>query len=233
MAGACMEAGCGATVLARGWCSKHYQRWWKTTRIAPRRVVARNTANWAFTICQCGCGQRTGGYVSRYKSGHGQRSSLENRFWAKVSKTDDCWIWTGCLTVTGYGQIGLGGRLDGTDFAHRVAWRLANETEIPDGLLVCHHCDNPSCVRPSHLFLGTARDNSRDMVSKGRNKVYRGINHPSGKLNDDDVREIRRRVISGDSKTSIALEFAITPGYVYQLAQRKARAYVLDKPLEA
>jgi hypothetical protein len=71
------------------------------------------------------------------------------------------------------------------------------------------------------------------MVSKGRHKVYRGIEHPFGKLHDDDVREIRQRAISGDLHSSIASEFGITPEYVYQLAQRKARAYVPDsKSLE-
>jgi len=93
--------------------------------------------------------------------------SIEERFWAKVEKTDDCWLWTGATFGDGYGNCS---RLR----AHRVSWELANGP-VPGGLCVLHHCDRPLCVRPRHLFLGTRKDNSDDKIAKGRH--YWG--HPS------------------------------------------------------
>lgn len=91
-----------------------------------------------------------------------------DRFWSKVDRTGTgCWLWLASLTGAGYGQFWLNGRREG---AHRVAWELTYGP-IPDGLLVCHDCpdgDNPRCVNPAHLFLGTTKDNADDMVAKGR-----------------------------------------------------------------
>lgn len=82
------------------------------------------------------------------------------RMWSKVTKGDGCWVFGGWLDKKGYGWISH-------KAAHRVAWEAANGP-IPNGIFVCHRCDNPSCVRPDHLFLGTQRDNMRDASSKGR-----------------------------------------------------------------
>ena len=95
----------------------------------------------------------------------------EIRFWEKVNKTDTCWLWTAQRTTGGYGVFRIRNPRAQTT-AHRVAWEMAHGP-IPDGLNVCHHCDTPSCVRPDHLFLGTQRENLRDMTVKGRR--YRRI----------------------------------------------------------
>lgn len=110
------------------------------------------------------------------------RKTLEDvicRFWSKVTKTDWCWNWTGSKIGLGYGILGVN---CGKMVAHRFSWILHNG-KIPSRLLVLHHCDNPSCVNPSHLFLGTHKDNMRDMVKKGRQ-----VKHP--KLTEDQVRYI-------------------------------------------
>ncbi len=108
-------------------------------------------------------------------------STLVERFWPKVQKSDGCWTWLAAKDHLGYGKIGAGTRKEGELLAHRASW-IINNGAIPDGLVVCHRCDNPSCVRPDHLFLGTMKDNTMDMVRKGRcNNARPHITHcPKG-----------------------------------------------------
>jgi hypothetical protein len=86
------------------------------------------------------------------------------RFWANVEKTDNCWIWTGYKNSAGYGNLSLN---YGEKKAHRYAWAVTYG-QIPAGMFVLHRCDNPSCVRPDHLFLGDQKANVQDMMTKGR-----------------------------------------------------------------
>jgi hypothetical protein len=92
---------------------------------------------------------------------------INERFWSKVRKGDGCWEWVGSQDRQGYGEfvVSMGPRVRSR--AHRVAWELTNGP-IPDGLNACHRCDNPVCVRPDHIFIGTQRDNVRDAMAKGR-----------------------------------------------------------------
>ena len=119
---------------------------------------------------------RTRAYCSRSCQGK-YKGPLEKRFWAKVNKTDTCWLWTGSLAGGGYGQI-----VDDDqkrDMVHRVSWRL-HFGPIPDGLHACHKCDVRNCVNPEHLFLGTRKDNSQDMLAKGRHFSQTKTHCPNG-----------------------------------------------------
>ena len=93
------------------------------------------------------------------------RTRIEKRFWAKVAKPgpDECWLWLGFRSTTGYGQIGLGGKGSRKILAHRYSYELRHGP-IPNGLIVRHSCHNSSCVNPAHLLTGTAKDNTQDML---------------------------------------------------------------------
>ena len=96
-------------------------------------------------------------------------ASVSERFWAKVDKTGECWLWTGA-NVGGYGHINIGGRMVRS---HRLSYEWANGP-IPKGLVVCHRCDTPACVNPAHLFAGSQRDNHKDCYVKGRRTLPNG-----------------------------------------------------------
>ena len=120
------------------------------------------------------CGRRFNTWPSTIRLGGGKycsrfcvRSPVESRFWQYVHKSNGCWTWIGWKQQQGYGLIASGRN---ALLAHRASWMIHFGT-IPHGLLVCHRCDNPPCVRPDHLFLGTYKDNSMDSQRKGRSVV--------------------------------------------------------------
>lgn len=169
-------------------------------------------------VCACGCGQKPARWDAKYMRGHRPPETTEQRarrFWSKVAMTQHgCWLWQATTMIDGYGQFGVDGRVE---LAHRVAYELL-AGPIPDGLYVCHRCDTPSCVRPSHLFLGTPQDNVDDMHAKGRATKAAGERSGNARLTDDQVVEIRTRRADGETTYALAAEFGITPQYVGQLA---------------
>ena len=145
----------------------------------------------------------------------GQADELADRFWSYVVKPkmpDACWQWTAGLFVNGYGQFRAGTK---KVKAHRYAWELTYG-QIPEGLCVCHHCDNRRCVRPSHLFLGTQRDNAQDREHKGRGargpnprKGLPGEGNPAAKLTLLEVCVIRRLGQNGETYHHLSEMFGV------------------------
>lgn len=101
----------------------------------------------------------------------------EEIFWDNVDKSGECWVWKGYINESGYGLARLN---KNQTRAHRVSWEI-HHGKIPEGIFVCHKCDNPPCVNPSHLFLGTNQDNIQDKVNKGRS------GRPNAKLKPSDI----------------------------------------------
>ncbi len=143
------------------------------------------------------------------------------RFHSKsYAQLNGCWQWKGALDACGYGRFQAGGK---QDRAHRYAWVFVNGP-IPNGLCVCHHCDNPACVNPAHLFLGTHYDNMRDMAVKGRGTAqrYLGEGHPLARLTNGKVRLIRTMYASGQYvQRELAPIFGISDTHVADIVNRK------------
>jgi hypothetical protein len=139
---------------------------------------------------------------------------IVERLWAHVARGSeaDCWVWRSVhgKPVRRYGCLGRPGRRGAVLYAHRISFEL-HHGPIPDGLYVCHRCDNPPCVNPAHLFLGTARDNVVDMAQKGRGRGFRWRPGTSARtvLTEDLVRDIRARRAAGETNKAIAAEFGI------------------------
>ena len=129
-----------------------------------------------------------------------------------INQRSGCWEWNG-YKRSGYGRMTVGSRKDGTrrtESAHRVSYELAKGT-IPDGYEVCHKCDNPSCINPDHLFLGTRAENMADRNRKGRNITFIGEEQPLSKLTRKAVKDARwERAYKGTPFQTLADRYGVS-----------------------
>ncbi len=148
---------------------------------------------------------------------------VAERFWEKVDKSGDCWLWTASRQEAGYGRfvVTKGSSPVG---AHRLSYEL-EVGPIPDGLQVLHRCDNPACVRPSHLFVGTQADNIEDMHAKGRWRYkprdQSGERNPNAILSDAQVAAMLNEIAIGGRPVSVARKYGIEYRTLWAIRRRK------------
>jgi hypothetical protein len=186
-------------------------------------VIMGGTTKYQCVTCGGDCAKPNTQCWSCWTAGNGTPSE---RFWRYVDKRepDKCWPWVGAKKRDGYGVLTL--RVNGVQrvvSAHRFAWELAHGP-IPPGMFVCHRCDNSSCCTyESHLFIGTAADNSADMVAKGRGRghPWYGEDNYGAKLTWLQVRELRDRHKNGESAKALSLFYGIHRATCYKIIAGK------------
>lgn len=197
--------------------------------------------------CQCGCGNDAPfSRVNDIRWGHAKEEPVRfirghyahiqpiqptiERFWKYVDKRgpNDCWEWKGARRVQNYGGLALEDHK--VVLAHRFSYELhygpIPESEGYHGTCVLHRCDNPPCVNPKHLFLGTNQDNVDDKVSKGRGVSTRGNQNGMAKLNPEKIVDIRQRYKDGESFKSIAYSYDVTDAAIRSVVQRKTWRHI-------
>jgi HNH endonuclease len=150
-----------------------------------------------------------------------------DRFWLKVNKTSDCWEWTGSIFENGYGRLRDNEKRGCFVRAHRIAWIICNGA-IPDNLKILHKCDNPICVRPSHLFLGTQKENLLDMTRKGRRRSNSNIGekNPRAILTEKEVLEIRKDLKNNIKYKKLAKQYNVSISTINNIKRQKSWTHI-------
>ncbi len=194
----CCVKGCDNKPISLGLCVNHFRLNRKYGS-----PVARRLAQWRW-----------------------MKLTFAERFWTNVRKGDGCWLWQGAVDKDGYGLFN--GETGGSVYvrAHRFSYAL-HDGPIPSGHLICHSCDNPSCVRPDHLFAGTPSQNTQDMLAKGRQNMPFGAEHHHAKLTEAQV-----LLILDDPRphSSIALEYNVSTGTISDIKRRRSWPHLGSEP---
>jgi hypothetical protein len=190
----CCIKGCQEKVLALGLCNKHWRR-----------------------------NKKYGSPVATQNPTLTRGMSNEVRFNHYVVRKDGCWGWKGSKDQDGYAKIYItrnGERV--TTVASRLSWELVHG-KIPEGLLICHKCDNPTCTNPKHLFLGSTLDNMRDKIQKGRLRVAHGADSGHAKLTEAQVIEI---LLDPRPYSEVAYDYNVTTFTVRDIKKRRSWTYL-------
>lgn len=174
-----------------------------------------------------------GQHCSRSCANSARAIPAETRFWALVDKNGPipdhcpeigpCWLWTGARDHDGYGLFmpSPGKQIVASRFCLELTSGPLEEREF-----CCHHCDNPPCVRPDHLFRGDAQTNQSDMWEKGRGKPARGSKHHHAKLTESDIPEIRRRYANGEMQATIGADYGVSQSCISSIVTREAWSHI-------
>jgi len=169
----------------------------------------------------CGCLNTDTRRKNALSMGKKNKKKLKDRFFSFVEKTEYCWNWIGDIGVGGYGRIWHNGK---TVKAHRLSY-IKFKGKIPKGILVCHKCDNPKCVNPDHLFLGTEKDNTDDRDNKDRQA--RGSCHGMSKFTDKDIIEIKTLLLKNITISEIAKIYAVDWGTIKNIKSGKTWKHII------
>lgn len=202
------------------------QKFGKLTVVSVGDLKKHGKRTW---ICRCECGNEKTVLGDCLVQKHTQSCGcIRNNYQFNLTKkfiinNNGCWEWTGLLSNLGYGKIGFKGK---TKLVSRLVYEIF-VGDIPKGLLVCHTCDNRKCINPDHLFLGTPKENMHDMIDKGRDKKCKGISHPTSKLTEKDVLEIRSKYVPRkNSYPKLAKEFGVADTTIEKIIKRKAWTHI-------
>lgn len=156
-----------------------------------------------------------------------KNGTLEERFWKFVVKgesVNDCWEWVGSKSARRYGHLGKGQKLLK---AHRYSWELHNNQQVPDGMSICHKCDNPECTNPLHLFVGTHQENMDDMMAKGRRPPITGTRQWKCRFTEEQVIDIRSMHTDGHSRKEICDKYNANSSIIGKIVNGKLWRHLL------